>query len=101
VLVPENDRIVSSLVFLKALDDIPAESIAAMWDRNFMLSHDEMSKEAAAEVLRPAGKNEKVREDFYAQARDAYRTDILGEEPLYCDKAPRELEDKLDGEYWK
>jgi L-fucose mutarotase/ribose pyranase (RbsD/FucU family) len=99
--VPENDRIVPSLVFLKALDDIPAESIAAMWDRNFMLSHDEVSKEAAAEVLRPAGKNEKVREDFYAQARDAYRTDILGEEPLYCDKAPRELEDKLDGEYWK
>jgi hypothetical protein len=66
-----------------------------------MLSHDERSKKAAAEVLRPAGKNEKVREDFYAQARDAHRTDILGEGPLYCDKAPRELEDKLDGEYWK
>jgi hypothetical protein len=51
--------IVPSLVFLKALDDIPAESITAMYDRNFMLSRDEVSKEAATEVLRPAAKNEK------------------------------------------
>ncbi len=63
--VPENDRMVPSLVFLKALDDIPAESIAAMWERNFMLSSDAVSREAAGRSFAPRGEKTKKREKTF------------------------------------
>jgi hypothetical protein len=54
--VDETDRIEPSLVFLNALDSIAPEQVRAMWDRNFLLQHDEI----AASSARFCGRQEKM-----------------------------------------
>jgi hypothetical protein len=99
--VDETDRLEPSLVFLNALDSIKPEQVQAMWDRNFLLEREEIDRDAIREVLRPKGKNELQRADYFAHARDAYRMDVLGLEPEAADEPPMALQSGLDGAYWK
>jgi transposase len=99
--VDETDRLEPSLVFLNALDSIKPEQVRAMWDRNFLLQHDEIDREAVREILRPSGKNELKRSDYFAHCRDAYAMEVLGLDPEVTDQPPLALQDGLDGVYWK
>jgi transposase len=99
--VDETDRIEPSLVFLNALDFIKPEQVRAMWDRNFLLQYDEIDQNAVREILRPKGKKGLWREDYFAHARDAYRMEVLGLPPEVTEQPPLELQDGLDGVYWK
>jgi transposase len=99
--VDETDRLEPSLVFLNALDSIKAEQVQAMWDRNFLLEHERVDRDAVNNILRPKGKNELRRADFFAHARDAYRMEVLGLDPKETDQPPIALQSGLDGAYWK
>jgi hypothetical protein len=99
--VDETDQLEPSLVFLNALDSIKPQQVQAMWDRNFLLEREEIDRDAIREVLRPKGKNELQRADYFAHARDAYRMDVLGLEPEAADEPPMALQSGLDGAYWK
>jgi hypothetical protein len=99
--VDESDRIEPSLVFLNALDSISPEQVQAMWDRNFLLQHDEIDRDAVREILRPSGKNGLWRADFFAHCKDAFRMEVLGLDPEVTDQPPLALQDGLDGVYWK
>jgi transposase len=99
--VDETDRIEPSLVFLNALDFIKPEQVRAMWDRNFLLQHDEIDRDAIREILRPSGENELRRADYFAHARDAYRMEVLGLDPEETEQPPMALQSGLDGVYWK
>jgi transposase len=99
--VDETDRIEPSLVFLNALDSISPEQVQAMWDRNFLLQHDEIDRDAVREILRPSGKNGLRRADFFAHCKDAFRMEVLGLDPEVTDQPPLALQDGLDGVYWK
>ncbi len=99
--VDETDRLEPSLVFLNALDSIKPEQMQAMWDRNLLLQHNEIDREAVREILRPSGKNELKRSDYFAHCRDAYGMEVLGLDPEATDEPPLALQDGLDGVYWK
>ena len=99
--VDETDRLEPSLVFLNALDFIKPEQVRAMWDRNFLLQHDEIDRDAIREILRPSGENELRRADYFAHARDAYRMEVLGFDPEETEQPPMALQSGLDGVYWK
>jgi transposase len=99
--VDETDRLEPSLVFLNALDSITPEQVQAMWDRNFLLEHDEIDRDAVREILRPSGKNGLRRADFFAHCKDAYRMEVLGLDPEETEQPPLALQDGLDGVYWK
>jgi hypothetical protein len=73
----------------------------AMWDRNFLLQHDEVDRDAVREILRPSGKNELEKSDYFAHCKDAYRMEVLGLDPEVTDQPPLALQDGLDGVYWK
>ena len=45
-LVDETDRLEPSLVFLNALDSIKPKQVRAMWERNLMLTQEEISRDA-------------------------------------------------------
>jgi hypothetical protein len=72
IRVDETDRLEPSLVFLNAFDSIRPEQVRAMWDRNFLLQHDEIDRDVVREILQPSGENELRRADYFAHARDAY-----------------------------
>jgi hypothetical protein len=72
-----------------------------MWDRNFMLQHEEIDRNAIHEILRPKGKNELRRADYFAHARDAFRMEVLGLDPEETEQPPMALQSGLDGAYWK
>ncbi len=99
--VDETDRLEPSLVFLNALDLIKPEQVRAMWDRNFLLQHDEIDRGLIREILRPSGENELRRADYFAHARDAYRMEVLGLDPKETEQPPMALQSGLDGVYWK
>ena len=99
--VDETDRLEPSLVFLNALDTIRPEQVQAMWDRNFLLEHDEIDRDAVRAVLRPSGKNELRRADFYSHAKDAFRMEVQGLDPIETEQPPMALQTGLDGVYWK
>jgi transposase len=99
--VDETDRLEPSLVFLNALDSIRPEQVQAMWDRNFLLQHEEIDRNAIHEILRPKGKNELRRADYFAHARDAFRMEVLGLDPEETEQPPMALQSGLDGAYWK
>jgi hypothetical protein len=99
--VDETDRLEPSLVFLNALDFIKPEQVRAMWDRNFLLQHDEIDRGLIHEILRPSGENELRRADYFAHARDAYRMEVLGLDPEETEQPPIALQSGLDGVYWK
>jgi transposase len=99
--VDETDRLEPSLVFLNALDSIEPEQVQAMWDHNFLLEREEIDRDAIRQILRPKGKNELQRADFFAHARDAYRMDVLGLGPVETEQPPMALQTGLDGLYWK
>jgi hypothetical protein len=99
--VDESDRLEPSLVFLNALDSIEPEQVQAMWDRNMLLEQDEIDRDAIHEILRPKGKNEFRRTDYFAQARDAYRMGVLGLDAVETDQPPIALQSGIDGAYWK
>jgi hypothetical protein len=44
--VDETDLLEPSLVFLTALDSIAPEQVQAMWDRNFLLEHEKVDRDA-------------------------------------------------------
>ena len=99
--VDETDRLEPSLVFLNALDSITPEQVQAMWDRNFLLEHDEIDRDAVREILRPLGKNGLRRADYFAHCRDAFRMEVLRLDPEETEQPPLALQDGLDGLYWK
>jgi hypothetical protein len=99
--VDESDRIEPSLVFLNTLDSILPETVQAMWDRNLLLEHDVIDREAVREILRPTGKKGLRRADYFAHCRDAYRMEVLGLDPEVTEQPPLALQDGLDGVYWK
>jgi transposase len=99
--VDEKDRLEPSLVFLNALDSIKPEQVQAMWDRNFLLQHDEIDRDAVREILRPSGKNELEKSDYFAYCKDAYRMEVLGLDPEETEQPPLALQTGLDGVYWK
>jgi hypothetical protein len=99
--VDETDRLEPSLVFLNALDSIMPERVQAMWDRNFLLEHDEIDRVAVREILRPSGKNGLRRADYFAHCKDAFRMEVLGLDPDETEQPPLALQDGLDGVYWK
>jgi len=99
--VDESDRIEPSLVFLNALDSISPEKVQAMWDRNLLLEHEKIDRKAVREILQPTGKNGLRRADYFAHCRDAYRMEVLGLPPEATEQPPLELQDGLDGVYWK
>ncbi len=100
-LVDETDRLEPSLVFLNALDSIEPKQVRAMWERNFMLDQEEISRDAVHKILRPSGKNELERADFFAHCKDAFRMEVLGLDPEATDKPPKQLRTGLNGAYWK
>ena len=96
-----DDRLGPSLLFLHTLDMIKPESIRRMWERNFMLTDNEVDLEAVKKHLRPKGRNERIREDYYDYCKDAYRMDVLKKDPMYTDQPPLKLQHGLDGVYWE
>jgi hypothetical protein len=96
-LVDETDALEPSLVFLSALDSIKQKQVRAMWERNLMLTQEEISRDA----VRPSGKNELERNDFFAHCKDAFRMEVLGLDPEFTDQPPKALQSGLDGVYWK
>ncbi len=99
--VDETDRVEPSLVFLNALDSIKPEQMQAMWDRNFLLQHEEVDRDAVHEILQPSGKNCLRRSDFFAHCKDAFRMEVLGLDPEETEQPPKALQSGLDGVYWK
>jgi hypothetical protein len=86
---------------LNALDSITPEQVQAMWDRNFLLEHEEVDCDAILEILQPKGKNELKRSDYFAHSKDAFRMEVLGLDPEVTDQPPRALQDGLDSVYRK
>ncbi len=99
--VDETDRLEPSLVFLNALDSITPEQVQAMWDRNFLLEHDEVDRDAVREILQPSGKSGLRRADYFAHCKDAFRMEVLGLDPEETEQPPKALQSGLDGVYWK
>jgi hypothetical protein len=77
-LVDETDRLEPSLVFLNALDSIKPKQVRAIWERNLMLTQEEISRDAVRKILRPSGKNELERNDFFAHCKDEFRMEVFG-----------------------
>ena len=100
-LVDETDRLEPSLVFLNALDSIKPKQVQAMWNRNLMLTQEDISRDAVCKILRPSGKNELERNDFFAKCKDAFRMEVLGLDPKFTDQPPMALQSGLNGAYWK
>jgi hypothetical protein len=71
-LVDETDRLEPSLVFLNALDSIKQKQVRAMWERNLMLTQEEISRDAVRKILRPSGKNELKEMTFLRTAKMSF-----------------------------
>ena len=99
--VDESDRLEPSLVFLNALDSIRPEQMQAMWDRNLFLEEDEIDSEAVREILRPAGKNELERQEYFTKCKNAFGIEVLGCNPEEVGQLPKALHSNLNGAYWK
>jgi hypothetical protein len=104
-LVDETDRLEPSLVF-ECLGFDQAKAGVSMWERNLMLTQEEISRDAVCKILRPSGKNEGKNEleiwnDFFAYCKDAFRMEVLGLDPKFTDQPPKALQSRLDGVYWK
>ncbi len=99
--VDETDRLEPSLVFLNALDSIRPEQVQAMWDRNFFLDEDEIDREAVREILRPSGKNDLERQEYFAQCKNAFGIEGLGWDPEAVGQPTKALHSTLNGASWK
>jgi len=99
--VDESDRLEPSLVFLNALDSIRPEQVQAMWDRNFFLEEDEIDHDAVREILRPSGKNELERQEYFTKCKNAFGIEVLGCDPEEVGQPPKALDCNLSGPYWK
>jgi hypothetical protein len=88
-MVDETDGLEPSLVFLNALDSIKPKQVRIMWERNLMLTQEEISRDAVCKILRPSGKNELGRNDFCAHCKDAFRMEVLGLDPEFTDQPPK------------
>ncbi len=69
-----------------------------MWERNLMLTQEDIRRDAVCKILRPSGKNELERNDFFAHCKDAYRMQVLGLDPKFTDQPPKALQSGLDGD---
>jgi hypothetical protein len=99
--VDETDRLEPSLVFLNALDSIRPEQVQAMWDRNLFLEEDEIDRDAVREILRPSGKNELERQEYFTKCKNAFGIEVLGWDPEVVGQPPKALRSNLSGAYWK
>jgi hypothetical protein len=43
--------------------------VQAMWDRNFFLEEDEIDRDTVREILRPSGKNELERQEYFTRGQ--------------------------------